>query len=107
MEYQRSSRVMASPMPSVCYLESRDPIPLLIPVKALLNIIEAILNIEYVYLRHTSPHTAHTTSKTQDRPSYHPHAPLIGFASALMTLSKTVLYFLQGELPICPRRETN
>lgn len=27
---------------------------------------------------------------------YHGHAPLVGFSSALMTLSKTALYFLQG-----------
>lgn len=64
---------------------------------ALLNVIEAILNIEYLYLRHTSPHNAYYSSKSDDRPNYHPHAPLIGFASALMTLAKTALYFLQGE----------
>lgn len=47
---------------------------------ALLNIIETLLNLVYLYLAHISPT---------------PAAPLIGLASATMTLSKTVLYGLQ------------
>ena len=80
--------------PNVCIV-SHHHAPL-IPV-ALLNIIEAILNIEYLYLRHTSPHTIRLTPNGESRPRYHAHAPLVGFAAALMTLSKTALYFLQGE----------
>ncbi|KIM54940.1 hypothetical protein SCLCIDRAFT_1221553 [Scleroderma citrinum Foug A] len=48
--------------------------------QALLNIIETLLNLVYLYLAHISPT---------------PAAPLIGLASATMTLSKTVLYGLQ------------
>ena len=62
-----------------------------------MNIIEAILNIEYLYLRHTSPHTIRLTPNGESRPRYHAHAPLVGFAAALMTLAKTALYFIQGE----------
>lgn len=47
---------------------------------ALLNIIETLLNIAYVYLAHVTQW---------------PAAPVIGFGSALMTLSKTVLYWAQ------------
>lgn len=60
---------------------------------ALLNVIEVILNIEYLYLRHTSPRSQRKGSNVVQ---YHGHAPLVGFASALMTLSKTALYWLQG-----------
>ncbi|KAL7284251.1 hypothetical protein PYCCODRAFT_1430122 [Trametes coccinea BRFM310] len=45
-----------------------------------LNIVENFMNIGYLYL-------AHVTGS--------PVAPLLGFASAVMTLSKTVLYWLQ------------
>jgi uroporphyrin-III C-methyltransferase len=65
-------------------------------VSALLNVIEVILNVEYLYLRHTSPRSDRKTGKGAIR--YHGHAPLVGFASALMTLSKTALYWLQGKL---------
>ena len=45
-----------------------------------MNVIENLLNMLYLYL-------AHVTGS--------PVAPLIGFTSATMTLSKTVLYWLQ------------
>ncbi|TBU45626.1 hypothetical protein BD309DRAFT_859785 [Dichomitus squalens] len=45
-----------------------------------LNVVENFMNIGYLYL-------AHVTKS--------PVAPLLGFASATMTLSKTVLYWLQ------------
>ncbi|KAH9919464.1 uncharacterized protein BXZ73DRAFT_92065 [Epithele typhae] len=45
-----------------------------------LNIVETLMNIGYVYLAHVSGS---------------PGAPLLGFAAAVMTLSKTVLYWLQ------------
>ncbi|ORY34621.1 hypothetical protein BCR39DRAFT_513648 [Naematelia encephala] len=62
--------------------------------QALLNVIEVILNLEYLYLRHTSPHRQQTINKDR-RPRYHAYAPIVGFSGALMTLSKTALYFLQ------------
>ncbi|WWC92622.1 uroporphyrinogen-III C-methyltransferase [Kwoniella dendrophila CBS 6074] len=61
--------------------------------QALMNVIEVILALEYLYLRHTSPRTSNKTSNPAH--SYHAHAPLVGFAGALMTASKTALYFLQ------------
>ncbi|KAM6494851.1 hypothetical protein JOM56_009474 [Amanita muscaria] len=48
--------------------------------QSLLNVIETALNLTYVYLAHVA--------------GWH-GAPLIGFASAVMTLSKTVLYMAQ------------
>ena len=47
---------------------------------ALLNLVETSLNVAYVYLAHMSGW---------------PGAPLVGFASATMTLSKTALYWMQ------------
>ena len=47
---------------------------------ALLNIIETLVNIAYLYLAHIAQW---------------PAAPMIGFGAALMTLSKTVLYWAQ------------
>lgn len=47
---------------------------------ALLNVIETLFNIYYLYLAHIT---------------ITPIAPLVGFASATMTLSKTVLYWAQ------------
>ena len=47
---------------------------------AFLNIVETILNVYYLYLAHI-------------RAS--PIATIVGFASIIMTLSKTVLYWLQ------------
>lgn len=47
---------------------------------AALNIVENFMNIGYLYLTHVSGSS---------------FAPLLGFASATMTLSKTVLYWLQ------------
>ncbi|KZW00855.1 hypothetical protein EXIGLDRAFT_603719 [Exidia glandulosa HHB12029] len=44
-----------------------------------MNLIETFLNLYYVYLTHVSPS---------------PYAPVVGISSAVMTLSKTVLYWL-------------
>ena len=38
---------------------------------------------------------------------YHGHAPIVGFASALMTLAKTALYWLQGESAMFPLNHAN
>jgi len=48
--------------------------------QSLLNLIETALNVFYVYLAHVAKY---------------PAASLVGFASATMTLSKTVLYMAQ------------
>ncbi|KAH9829852.1 uncharacterized protein C8Q71DRAFT_717698 [Rhodofomes roseus] len=48
--------------------------------QSLLNIVENFMNIAYLYLAHVKGT---------------PAASLLGFASAIMTLSKTALYFLQ------------
>lgn len=48
--------------------------------QSLLNVVETLLNILYLF-------QAHVVAS--------PAAPLIGFASAVMTLSKTVLYWAQ------------
>lgn len=48
--------------------------------QSFLNIVETLMNLAYVYLAHVS--------------GWSP-APLIGFAAATMTLSKTVLYWAQ------------
>lgn len=47
---------------------------------ALLNVVETLLSLTYLYLAHVS----HT-----------PAAPVIGLTGAAMTCSKTVLYFAQ------------
>ena len=47
---------------------------------AALNVVENFMNIGYLYLAHVAKS---------------PVAPLLGFMSATMTLSKTVLYWLQ------------
>jgi hypothetical protein len=47
---------------------------------ALMNLIETPLNMFYVYLAHVAKY---------------PAAPVVGFASTVMTLSKTMLYGLQ------------
>jgi len=49
--------------------------------QSMMNAIETFLNLAYVYLSHVST------------PS--PSAPVIGFAAAVMTLSKTMLYVAQ------------
>ena len=49
-------------------------------IPALLNIIETLTSIAYLYLAHIAQW---------------PAAPMIGFGAALMTLSKTVLYWAQ------------
>ncbi|KAJ7100757.1 hypothetical protein B0H15DRAFT_1018075 [Mycena belliarum] len=51
-----------------------------INAQSLLSVIETLMNVAYVY-------TAHVADWSP--------APLIGFAAATMTLSKTVLYWLQ------------
>ncbi|CCM00461.1 uncharacterized protein FIBRA_02494 [Fibroporia radiculosa] len=48
--------------------------------QSLLNIVENLMNIAYLYLAHVKGSSI---------------APLVGFASAVMTLSKTILYWLQ------------
>lgn len=63
---------------------------------ALMNVFEAILNIEYLYLRHTSSRTVKLQPGQKDH-RYHGHAPLVGFAATVMTCAKTSLYFWQGE----------
>jgi len=57
--------------------EENDGFP---AAQALLNIVENLLNIAYLYMAHVS--------KT-------PIATLVGFMSIVMTLSKTALYWLQ------------
>lgn len=47
---------------------------------ALLNVIETLLNISYLYYAHVAQW---------------PPATIIGFGAALMTLSKTILYWAQ------------
>ncbi|KZS91441.1 hypothetical protein SISNIDRAFT_456701 [Sistotremastrum niveocremeum HHB9708] len=49
--------------------------------QSLMNVIETLINLYYLYLAHRSV------------PS--PSAPLVGFTGAVMTLSKTVLYWAQ------------
>lgn len=51
-----------------------------IRVLAFMNLVETALNVYYVYAQHVLAS---------------PSAPLIGLASAVMTLSKTVLYWMQ------------
>lgn len=46
----------------------------------MMNIVETLINIYYLYLAHVSDSAS---------------APLVGFSGALMTLSKTVLYWAQ------------
>lgn len=63
---------------------------LLLSCTAALNVVETLMNLGYLFLAHIAPT---------------PVAPLLGFASAVMTLSKTVLYWAQeyycgGELTI-------
>ena len=47
---------------------------------AFMNIVETFLNLFYVYAQHVLGS---------------PSAPVIGFAAVVMTLSKTILYWLQ------------
>ncbi|WVQ75715.1 uroporphyrinogen-III C-methyltransferase [Cryptococcus sp. DSM 104548] len=58
--------------------------------QATLNLIEITLSAIYIYLRHTKPR--HSSAP------YHSSALLVGFASAIMTWAKTVLYILQEYL---------
>jgi hypothetical protein len=53
---------------------------LLTVISAALNIVENFMNMGYLWMAHISQS---------------PIAPVIGFASVVMTLSKTVLYWLQ------------
>ncbi|GFZ49864.1 LOW QUALITY PROTEIN: hypothetical protein JCM24511_07267 [Saitozyma sp. JCM 24511] len=62
--------------------------------QALMNLLEAMLNVEYLYLRHASSRTTRSTTMSKDY-GYHGHAPIVGFATVTMTWSKTALYFIQ------------
>lgn len=85
MDYQHSKQEMG-----LLTLNARSSAPLnyssLVLIKnpspqtAMLNIIETLLNLTYLYLAHISSWAPST---------------LIGFSSALMTLAKTVLYWAQ------------
>ncbi|KAG8719617.1 hypothetical protein FRC08_002427 [Ceratobasidium sp. 394] len=44
-----------------------------------MNVVETVMNLGYVYMTHVRPATS---------------APLVGFAAVVMTLSKTVLYWM-------------
>ncbi|KAF9220377.1 hypothetical protein BS17DRAFT_787695 [Gyrodon lividus] len=65
-----------TPTPHACYTHTHPSLTL----EALLNVVETLMNLTYVYLAHVSSWSA---------------APLVGFAAATMTLSKTVLYWAQ------------
>jgi hypothetical protein len=73
---------MASPTPNVCLVQETHPTSRLTTLNktAFMNLIETALNVAYLYLVHISQW---------------PPAAVIGFAGAVMTLSKTVLYFIQ------------
>lgn len=60
-----------------------------------MNLIEATLNVEYLYLRHFSSRTV-KLQPGQKEHHYHGHAPIVGFATAVMTCAKTSLYIWQG-----------
>jgi uroporphyrin-III C-methyltransferase len=60
-----------------------------------MNLFEAVLNVEYLYLRHFSSRTTRRSGGQRDH-SYHGHAPIVGFAATVMTCAKTTLYFWQG-----------
>lgn len=73
---------MASPMPNVCshgHLPPGYPSQLIYYI-ALMNVLETLGNIAYLYLAHVA---------------LSPVAPLIGFTSAALTLAKTILYWAQ------------
>ncbi|KAI9633344.1 tetrapyrrole methylase [Dioszegia hungarica] len=72
-------------------LERGDGFP---NAQALMNVFEAILNVEYLYLRHYSSRNS-KLQPGQKEHNYHGHAPLVGFAATVMTCSKTLLYFWQ------------
>jgi hypothetical protein len=82
MVYQPFVREMDSPTRNVRTSESHhlDMFAYYLHVPAMLNIIETLLNIIYLYLAHVVQW---------------PPATIIGFVSAAMTLAKTVLYWLQ------------
>lgn len=69
-------------MPNVRLLHPKQPdlTSLITNCTALLNVIETLMNIVYLYLAHVAQWSP---------------APLVGFAAATMTLSKTVLYWAQ------------
>jgi len=62
------------------FIKRRAHFKFTLPFSALLNVIETLFNLFYVYLAHISQS---------------PVAPLVGFASATMTLAKTILYWAQ------------
>jgi len=63
--------------------------------QAIMNIVESTLSLEYIYLVHLGGKSKRI-SKVSNAKRADPKAPLIGFAAAVMTLSKTLLYWLQG-----------
>ncbi|CAK5274125.1 unnamed protein product [Mycena citricolor] len=71
---------MGSPMPKVSQQPRARVHTSNVCHPALLNVVETIMNVVYLY-------TAHVAGW--------PPAPMIGFAAATMTLSKTVLYWAQ------------
>lgn len=80
MVYRHSTRVMDSLTLNVYSLSLHVPDNRLKDILALLNVIETLLNATYLYLAHVAAW---------------PPATLVGFAAAVMTLSKTVLYWAQ------------
>jgi hypothetical protein len=72
---------------------SLSPFPLFIIIShlqlALMNIIETLLSVFYLYLLYASP------TRTSRSSMLHAAAPLIGFSSALATFWKTFLYWMQ------------
>ena len=64
--------------------------------QAIMNIVESTLSLEYIYLVHLGGKSKRI-SKVTNAKRADPKAPLIGFAAAVMTLSKTLLYWLQGK----------
>lgn len=61
--------------------------------QAIMGIIESTLNLEYIYLAHFSQNKR---CRRRGEKRADPKAPLIGFAAGVMTLSKTMLFCLQG-----------
>ncbi|KAL1746135.1 hypothetical protein HDZ31DRAFT_34816 [Schizophyllum fasciatum] len=73
-------------------LEEGDGFP---NAQAFLNILETLLSFVYLYLAHVAPSSRGSPSSSASPTRGSPAAPLIGFAAALTTLWKTVLYWAQ------------
>lgn len=81
MAFRRSKAVTDSPTRNVC--EWNLPFSPWLSITfhlALLNVIETLMNLAYLYLAHVARW---------------PPATIVGFGAALMTLSKTILYWAQ------------